>query len=84
MRGWQRFAFIFVIFSMGGLCQSCSIQHNMAEQHIKTGHADYRKGDNDAAIKEYRQAIELDPNDALAHSALGYILGLGPLYQEAE
>ncbi len=45
------------------------------EQHISTGKAFYDQGKNDDAIKEFKAAVRLQPNDSMAHLWLGRALG---------
>ncbi len=45
------------------------------EQHISTGKTFYEQGKNDDAIKEFKTAVTLRPNDSMAHLWLGRALG---------
>ena len=47
--------------------------NNDAETHISRGNAHFKGGKLDLAIKEYTQAIQLDPNLALAYNNRGLI-----------
>ncbi|MBI3783739.1 MAG: tetratricopeptide repeat protein [Deltaproteobacteria bacterium] len=58
----------------------CSTMHEQPEvaaaAHNDSGSGLAQKGDLDGAIREYRQALSLNPNDAMAHSNLGTALSL--------
>ncbi len=41
---------------------------------VRSGDAFFRYGDADDAIREYRKALELNPNNAWAHRRLGFLL----------
>jgi tetratricopeptide (TPR) repeat protein len=56
-----------------------AIQHIEARflndySHARAGYVCERTGDFDAAIKEYRQALALNPQNPHAHERLGYVL----------
>jgi tetratricopeptide (TPR) repeat protein len=42
-----------------------------AEEHNNLGAAYYTQGKLEAAIREYQQALRINPNYALAHNSLG-------------
>jgi len=42
--------------------------------YVRAGHEFYRVGEADRAIREYRKALELNPNNVEAHQRLGFIL----------
>ncbi len=41
---------------------------------VRAGDAFFRYGDADGAIREYRKALDLNPNNAWAHRRLGFLL----------
>jgi tetratricopeptide (TPR) repeat protein len=45
-----------------------------AEAHFHIGLAEYKQGNPDGAVDEYREAIRLQPGFALAHFGLGGVL----------
>ncbi len=45
------------------------------ERHISLGRTSYEQGRNDDAIKEFKTAVSLRPNDSMAHLWLGRALG---------
>jgi len=42
--------------------------------YVRAGNEFFRAGDTDNAIKEYRNALELNPNNAEAHLKLGFLM----------
>jgi Flp pilus assembly protein TadD len=44
-----------------------------AAAYNNRGFAYLKKGDNDRAIADFTQAIQLDPKDALAYGAAGFL-----------
>src|SRR5437773_7127235 len=56
----------------------------LAQQHAKRGFELSQQGDLKSAESEFRQAIQLKPNDAFALAFLGIILGKQQKLEEAD
>jgi len=55
-----------------------------AKEYVKGGNLLAGEGKYDAAVKSYRQAIQMDPNNAEAYSLMGSALAQAGKYREAE
>lgn len=55
-----------------------------AKEYMKSGNLLAGEGKYDAAVKSYRQAIQMDPNSAEAYSLMGSALAQAGKYKEAE
>ncbi len=65
----------WVLAVAGGLAAGgcAQLQHNQAKEHVTRGDAMLEQNDLGAAIREFEQATQLDPQLAVAHSKLGII-----------
>lgn len=60
-----------------GLCAAVLIAATLtacAEKHVSSGIYHLRQGDHESAIEAFREALEHDPDAAIAHYNLGYAL----------
>jgi Flp pilus assembly protein TadD len=57
------------------LAQALTSAPNSSELRLRYGSALGQKGDGEAAIAEYRKAVQLNPNNGPAHTALAVALG---------
>ena len=79
------FPIIVVGLSAIAVCLYANAKHARysAETHYSLGNALHDKGQDDAAIAEYREAIRLKPDFFMAHSNLGSALGHEGQYDAA-
>ena len=66
---------IWLCFGFGLLVVDISAQDRQPDRLYREGVARQQSGDDAGAIELLRQAIAARPNQAAAHSALGYSLG---------
>jgi Tfp pilus assembly protein PilF len=70
---WQEIGAFFsllIMLSLFGLRLSLP---TIANQYVKWGDSDYKKGDLSSAEEDYKRALSLNPDDAEAHFDLGLI-----------
>jgi Flp pilus assembly protein TadD len=70
---WQEigaFLSLLIMLSLFGLRLSLP---TLANQYVKWGDSDYKKGDLSSAEEDYKRALSLNPDDAEAHFDLGLI-----------
>ncbi len=67
--------FLLLLFSLGFLTSARADQTSEFQRHMQAGQPLHEQGKYDEAIKEFRAAIKLQPNNSMAHLWLARALG---------
>ncbi len=75
-----RWAFLLCVWTLALCAALPSAQNppsdtNQVSEHLKSGDASLKKSDWDSALREYREAVQLDPENVPAHNGVGRALG---------
>ncbi len=75
-----RWARTLIVFGLGWFCMvtmavAATEEGAGFEQHLRVGQALFAQGRNDAAVKEFKAAVALQPGNSMAHLWLGRALG---------
>jgi tetratricopeptide (TPR) repeat protein len=74
LQALSRRRLLFPALALGGLLLLAGCATSPYQKHTKRGYEYQKKLDYVAAVKEYREAVHLKPNDAKAHYNLAYTL----------
>lgn len=82
----MRKAFLILPFILFGclLLGSLNCARKTADDHFRAGTRFFAQGSYDEAIKEYKEAIEVDPNHVNSHLNLGAVYAKTGMFEEAK